>query len=186
MHALFDEWQLLAAQLGRACVAHGSVIAGAESCTGGLVAAVLTSVSGSSAWVDRALVTYSNTAKRDLLGVRAETLDTFGAVSEATAREMALGALRTGDARVSVGAGVGTRDPAANLGYAITGVAGPTGGTPAKPVGMVCFAFATRNTVAAGPEFTVTAMTRHFQGDRHAVREQSVNFVLAELLRLTR
>jgi len=97
------------------------VIAGAESCTGGLISAVLTSVSGSSAWVDRALVTYSNEAKMVLLGVNASTLDAFGAVSEQTAREMACGALRCADQSI-----------APNLAYSVTGVAGPTGGSPAK------------------------------------------------------
>jgi len=176
MHALFDEWLQLATHLGKQCVAQGRVIAGAESCTGGLIAAVLTSVSGSSAWVDRTIVTYSNEAKMDLLGVNAPTLDTFGAVSEQTAREMALGALRP----------VSQRN-IANIAYSVTGVAGPTGGSVAKPVGMVCFAFALRiiNEQQNGHE-TISAWTttRHFSGNRNAVREQSVNFVLGELSRI--
>jgi nicotinamide-nucleotide amidase len=105
-------------------------------------------------------VTYSNEAKMEALGVSAKTLDVFGAVSEETAREMAVGALKASRATMA---------------YSVTGVAGPTGGTAAKPVGMVCFGFAT----AAG----VTAFTYHFNGDRSAVREQSVNFVLGELVR---
>ncbi len=176
MHALFDEWIKLAAHLGENCVAQRRVIAGAESCTGGLISAVLTSVSGSSAWVDRALVTYSNEAKMDLLGVNASTLDAFGAVSEQTAREMACGALRCADQSI-----------APNLAYSVTGVAGPTGGSPAKPVGMVCFAFARRPTddpQTRQEAISVRATTRHFAGDRNAVREQSVNYVLSELNRI--
>ena len=162
MSALFDEWLKLAEHIGKVCVAEKRIIVGAESCTGGLIMAVLTSVAGSSAWVDRGFVTYSNDAKMEMLGVSLKTLDAFGAVSEATAREMAIGAL---DAC------------RATMAYSVTGVAGPTGGSAAKPVGMVCFGFATAN--------GVTSFTHHFKGDRSAVREQSVNFVLAKLARKT-
>jgi nicotinamide-nucleotide amidase len=158
LHALHDEWFKLAEHVGRICIAEKRVIAGAESCTGGLIAAVLTSVSGSSAWVDRGFVTYSNEAKMELLGVRAETLEQFGAVSEETAREMAAGALLHSRATIA---------------YSVTGVAGPSGGTATKPVGMVCIGFAS----ASG----VSSFTLHFNGDRSAVREQSVNFVLGKL-----
>jgi nicotinamide-nucleotide amidase len=158
MHALYDEWVKLAAYVGHVCIAEKQVIAGAESCTGGLISAVLTSVSGSSAWVDRGFVTYSNEAKMELLGVLPATLETYGAVSEETAREMARGALA---------------HSRATMAYAVTGVAGPTGGTVSKPVGMVCFGFATVTDV-----FT---MTQHFLGDRNSVREQSVSFVLQRL-----
>ena len=161
MNALFDEWLKLATHIGQVCIAERRVIVGAESCTGGLITAVLTGVSGSSAWVDRGFVTYSNEAKMEMLGVSAQTLDQFGAVSEATAREMAIGALKASRATMA---------------YSVTGVAGPNGGTAAKPVGMVCFGFATGDGVAA--------FTRHFKGDRSAVREQSVNFVLGELARV--
>ena len=160
MPALFDEWLKLAEHIGAVCVAEKRVITGAESCTGGLVAAVLTSVSGSSAWVDRGFVTYSNEAKREMLGVALATLDEFGAVSEATAREMAAGALKNSRATTA---------------FSVTGVAGPSGGTLTKPVGMVCFGFAT--------DREITSVTKHFLGDRSAVREQSVNFVLATLAR---
>ncbi|MBC7708677.1 MAG: CinA family protein [Rhizobacter sp.] len=160
MSALFDEWTKLAEHIGEVCVAEKRIIVGAESCTGGLIAAVLTSVSGSSAWLDRTFVTYSNEAKMEMLGVSAQTLDQFGAVSSETACEMAAGAFRTGRATMA---------------YSVTGVAGPTGGTLTKPVGMVCFGFATVQ--------GVSAVTRHFKGDRSAVREQSVNFVLGELAR---
>jgi nicotinamide-nucleotide amidase len=124
----------------------------AESCTGGWVAQVVTSVSGSSEWFERGFVTYSNDAKRDMLGVRAATLERHGAVSEETAREMAAGALAASRAHVAV---------------AITGVAGPTGGTPGKPVGMVCLAWAVRGGA-------VESTTRRFGGDREAVRRESV------------
>ena len=162
MHALFDEWLNLAKHIGTVCIADKRVITGAESCTGGLIAAVLTSVSGSSAWVDRAFVTYSNEAKMQILGVASATLDVFGAVSEETAREMAIGALK---------------NSRATMAYAVTGVAGPSGGTLTKPVGMVCFGFVTAQ--------DVTSVTKHFSGDRSAVREQSVNFVLEQLSRAT-
>ena len=162
MHPLYDEWLRLAEHIGTVCVAEQRVIVGAESCTGGLIAAVLTSVSGSSAWVDRGFVTYSNEAKMEMLGVTPATLDAFGAVSEETAREMAAGALQ---------------NSRATMAYSVTGVAGPTGGTTRKPVGMVCFGFASAQ--------NVKSMTKHFRGDRSSVREQSVNFVLAELASLT-
>jgi nicotinamide-nucleotide amidase len=159
MHALFDEWLKAAEHIGNICVAEKRVIVGAESCTGGLIAAVLTSVSGSSAWVDRSFVTYSNEAKMEMLGVSAKTLAALGAVSEETAREMAAGALR---------------NSRATMAYSVTGVAGPTGGTATKPVGMVCFGFANAD--------SVISFTHHFKGDRSSVREQSVNFVLGTLL----
>ena len=158
MNALFGEWLKLAQHIGKVSVAEKRIIVGAESCTGGLIAAVLTSVSGSSAWVDRGFVTYSNEAKMEMLGVSSTTLDAFGAVSVETAREMAIGALKASRATMA---------------YSVTGVAGPTGGSAAKPVGMVCFGFATVN--------SVSSFTHHFKGDRSAVREQSVNFVLSEL-----
>jgi nicotinamide-nucleotide amidase len=116
------------------------------------VAQAVTSISGSSEWFERGFVTYSNDAKRDMLGVRAATLERHGAVSEETAREMAAGALAASRAHVAV---------------AITGVAGPTGGTPGKPVGMVCLAWAVRGGA-------VESTTRRFGGDREAVRRESV------------
>ncbi len=123
----------------------------AESCTGGWAAQVVTSVPGSSDWFERGLVTYSNAAKQELLGVRKSTLEKHGAVSEETAREMALGALGRSRGTVAL---------------AITGVAGPTGGSAAKPVGTVCFAWARGRRVASE--------TRRFSGDRESVRRQSV------------
>jgi len=147
-----DPLTTLAARVGARLKDRGVKLTAAESCTGGWVAQAVTSVSGSSDWFERGFVTYSNEAKREMLGVRAETLDRFGAVSEETAREMALGALAASRAQVAV---------------AITGVAGPTGGTPAKPVGMVCLAWASK-------ESGVDTVTKHFPGDREAVRRQSV------------
>lgn len=138
----------------------GLLLATAESCTGGWVAQVVTSVSGSSEWFDRGFVTYSNEAKREMIGVRAETLDRHGAVSEETAREMAAGALAASRAQIAL---------------AITGVAGPTGGTAQKPVGMVCCAWAVRGGA-------VDATTKHFAGDREAVRRQSVELGLRGVL----
>ncbi len=149
--------------LGEHCVAKKAVLCGAESCTGGLIAAAITSVSGSSAWFDRAAVTYSNAAKIAMLCVQQSTLDSHGAVSEATAAEMARGALDTSDATHA---------------YAVTGVAGPTGGSPQKPVGTVCFAFATRE--------QTRAVTMWFSGGRDEVREQSAAFVINELLRMVK
>ena len=142
----------LATLAGARLKARGLKLATAESCTGGWVAQAITSVSGSSEWFDRGFVTYSNEAKREMLGVRIETLAAHGAVSEPTAREMAAGALEHSSAGVSV---------------AVTGVAGPNGGSPEKPVGMVCFAWALRGGA-------VESETHRFEGDRDAVRRQSV------------
>lgn len=159
-HALHREWLALAAHIGQHAVARGVMLTGAESCTGGLIAATLTAVSGSSAWFDCAFVTYSNEAKQTLIGVSPDTLVRNGAVSEPTACEMAQGALAASRA---------------TLAYAVTGIAGPSGGTADKPVGMVCFAFADGR--------GVQSLTHRFAGDRGAVREQTANMVLAELLR---
>jgi nicotinamide-nucleotide amidase len=161
MAAISQSWLELAALLGEHCIASNVVLAGAESCTGGLIAATITSVSGSSAWFDRGFVTYSNDAKMQMLGVKQKTLDSHGAVSEETAREMAAGARTNSNATTA---------------FSVTGVAGPTGGAPKKPVGMVCFGFATKN--------ETRSLTQHFEGDRAAVREQSVEFVLRELKRM--
>lgn len=131
----------------------------AESCTGGWVAQAVTSVAGSSDWFERGYVTYSNAAKREELGVASATLQRHGAVSEATARAMAQGALRNGK---------GT------LALAITGVAGPGGGTPQKPVGMVCFAWAQGR--------KIRSETVRFEGGRESVRRQSVIHALRGIL----
>jgi nicotinamide-nucleotide amidase len=150
----------LAESLGRRLKASKALLVTAESCTGGWAAQVVTAVAGSSEWFERGFVTYSNESKAELLGVRGETLERHGAVSEETAREMALGALARSR---------GT------LALAITGIAGPGGGAPGKPVGTVCFAWAARGGKARSE-------TRHFAGDREAVRRQSVEHALRGVL----
>src|SRR4051812_31201744 len=119
------EIQTLVQQLGQALNTTGRIIVTAESCTGGGLAEALTSVPGSSGWFERGFVVYTNTAKREMLDVKAATLARFGAVSEQTARAMVEGALGHSNG---------------HLAAAITGIAGPDGGTPEKPVGTVCFA----------------------------------------------
>ena len=150
----------LARQVGEQLLAQHQLLAVAESCTGGWVAKCLTDIAGSSGWFDRGFVTYSNDAKQTMLGVSAATLDAAGAVSEATVREMAAGVLKNSKADVAV---------------AISGIAGPGGAMPGKPVGTVCFAWAR----AAGEQ---RAETCHFRGDREAVRRQSVAHALQGLL----
>ena len=133
----------------------------AESCTGGLIAAACTELAGSSAWFERGFVTYSNDAKAELLGVEERLLRRAGAVCEGVARAMATGALAHSHAQVAV---------------AVTGVAGPTGGSPAKPVGTVWFGFAV-------PGKVITEKC-HFAGDRAAVRAATVQHALARLVEL--
>ena len=155
-----DTLKMLAKRIGARLRKRKLKLATAESCTGGWIAQAVTSVSGSSAWFDRGFVTYSNAAKRELLGVRARTLSRFGAVSRETAREMAAGALARSRAQVSI---------------AVTGVAGPTGGTRKKPVGMVCIAWSRR-------KGAMESVTRRFLGSRERVRRQSVMVALQGLL----
>jgi nicotinamide-nucleotide amidase len=150
----------LADKLGRALAARSWRVATAESCTGGLVAGAITDVAGSSGWFERGLVTYSNEAKVELLGVRPETLARYGAVSEPTVREMAAGALDRSHADIVV---------------AVTGVAGPGGGTPEKPVGLVWLAWGIRGG-------SVDAISRRIPGDRATVREMTVAAALAGLI----
>lgn len=153
----------LSVELGKTLEAHGWTLALAESCTGGWAGEVVTMTPGSSAWFDRGFVTYSNAAKVEMLGVAAGTLQQHGAVSEETAREMALGALSHSRAQVA---------------GAITGIAGPDGGSAEKPVGTVCFAWAL-------PGGRLLSETRRFDGDREAVRRQSVETLLQGVLRLS-
>jgi nicotinamide-nucleotide amidase len=136
-------------------------LATAESCTGGLIAATCTDLAGSSNWFERGFVTYSNAAKTELLGVDAALIGQHGAVSEAVVRAMAQGAIQHSRAQVAV---------------AVTGVAGPGGGTADKPVGTVWFGFATPT--------GVTTETRRFDGDRAAVRSATVQHALNRLLTL--
>ena len=135
----------------------------AESCTGGLVSATLTELAGSSEWFERGYITYSNEAKTECLDVPAQLIESYGAVSEPVAKAMAEGA------RINSGSDVA---------ISITGIAGPSGGTAEKPVGTVCFGWATENQ-------TLTK-TMHFDGDRQAVRQQATEFALTELIALLR
>jgi nicotinamide-nucleotide amidase len=137
------------------------MLATAESCTGGLIAAACTDLSGSSNWFERGFVTYSNAAKSEMLGVDAALISQHGAVSEVVARAMAFGAIRHSHAQVSV---------------AVTGVAGPTGGSAEKPVGTVWFGFQV--------DGQLTSETRRFEGDRAAVRQATVQHALTRLLQL--
>lgn len=157
-----EELERLAADVGFALQSAGLRLVTAESCTGGWVGEAVTAIAGSSAWFDRGFITYSNAAKREVLGVAAATLSQHGAVSEETAREMALGALKQSRAQISV---------------AITGVAGPGGGSADKPVGTVCFAWA-KNDAALRSE------KRLLKGDRTEVRRQSVLIALRGILGL--
>jgi len=150
----------LAARLGARLKKRRLKLATAESCTGGWIAQAVTSVSGSSAWFERGFVTYSNEAKKESLGVRSAIVSRYGAVSEETARAMAAGALARSHAQLAV---------------AVTGVAGPTGGTRRKPVGMVCIAWAKRGRVRESATF-------RFRGGRESVRRQSVIAALEGLL----
>lgn len=155
-----SELEVLARELGAALLERGEWLAAAESCTGGWLAQSVTAIAGSSGWFDRGFVTYSNAAKLEMLGVPETTLERHGAVSEATARAMAQGALARSRADWTV---------------AITGIAGPSGGSPEKPVGTVCFAWAAR-------EGGCEAQICRFDGDRAAIREQSVRHALRGLL----
>lgn len=146
-------------ELARALKSRGWMACTAESCTGGAIAAAMTDLAGSSAWFDRGFVTYSNEAKQDMLGVHEGTLARYGAVSRETVHEMAAGALARSRADLSV---------------AVSGIAGPDGGTPEKPVGTVWIAW-------AGPD-GVEAVCESFAGDRAAVREATVTRALEGLL----
>jgi nicotinamide-nucleotide amidase len=154
-----DTTPALVAQLARELKARGLMMATAESCTGGLIAGACTEVSGSSEWFERGFVTYSNEAKHELLGVPAELIAQHGAVSEPVARAMAAGAVAHSHAQLAV---------------AVTGVAGPTGGSADKPVGTVWLGWAT-----PGGVFTEH---QRFDGDRSAVRQATVRHALAGLL----
>lgn len=151
----------LAAELGALLLRKNFSITTAESCTGGGIAYVLTAVPGSSAYLDRSFVTYSNKSKQQLLGVKAETLLQYGAVSKETVLEMAIGAAKAAGAEVAV---------------AVSGIAGPGGGSVGKPVGTVHFCF----------EISGHQVLSHriFDGDRATVRQQAIDFVLQQLILL--
>jgi nicotinamide-nucleotide amidase len=159
----------LAFSFGKQLESAGWIIGTAESCTGGLVARALTERAGSSAWFDRSVVTYSNDAKTALLGVPEAVLDMFGAVSEQCASKMALGLL----AQLGISRGATEWKPAITI--SVTGIAGPTGEVPGKPVGTVCFGCALR---AANGLERVETTTKHFLGDRAAVRLQAAVYAL--------
>lgn len=158
-----EDLRVAAAAVLAACRACGLKVATAESCTGGLVAGALTEIAGSSDVVDRGFVTYSNQAKQQMLGVPAATIDTHGAVSRETAEAMVRGALGSANADLAV---------------AITGIAGPGGGSPGKPVGLVHFAAASRSGALTHAEM------RYGDIGRSAVRRQSVLHALAMLKEL--
>jgi len=155
-----DTLSTLATLVGTRLKARARLLVTAESCTGGWIAQAITAVAGSSEWFERGFVTYSNESKQELVGVEPATLARYGAVSEETACEMAAGALAASRASVAV---------------AVTGIAGPSGGSAEKPVGMVCFSWALRDGVTRSE-------THHFAGDRNAVRRQSVIRALQGLI----
>ena len=152
----------LSEQVGRRLLADNLLLVTAESCTGGWISHCITDIAGSSQWFDRGFVTYTNQSKQDMLGVSTETLSRYGAVSEQTVIEMAQGALTHSQADVAV---------------AISGVAGPGGGSPEKPVGLVWHAWTTRNTQPV-------TLSEHYLGNRQQVRQQAVETALNGILRL--
>jgi nicotinamide-nucleotide amidase len=152
----------LAEEVGSELKRRKLMLATAESCTGGWIAEAVTMVPGSSEWFERGFVTYTYISKREMLGVKEATLEKHGAVAEEVAREMVEGALARSHAQVAV---------------AVSGVAGPGGGTPDKPVGFVCFAWGIKD---AAPR----TETKRFPGDREAVRKQSVEHALKGVLAL--
>lgn len=150
----------VAVTLGAALKQRGLMLTTAESCTGGWVAQAITGVAGSSEWFERGFVTYTNTAKQEMLGVAGSSLEQFGAVSEEVVREMAKGALEHSHAEVSL---------------SVSGIAGPGGGTPLKPVGTVCLGWAAKGEPAL-------SRALHFSGDREEIRRQAVYASLQGLL----
>ena len=152
----------LAAELGEKLRARGWMLATAESCTGGWVGQLITAQPGSSHWYERGFITYANIAKQEMLGVPAETLETYGAVSEETASAMAAGALKHSHAQATL---------------AISGIAGPGGGTPQKPVGLVCYGWA----LADGTRLSSTC---RLDGDREEIRSRAVAAALRGLIDL--
>ena len=146
-------------QISLRLLQRGHLLATAESCTGGMIAAACTDLAGSSQWFDRGFVTYSNAAKSEMLGVPAVLIEQHGAVSEAVARAMADGALNHSQAQVSL---------------AVTGVAGPTGGSDAKPVGTVWFAWCVNG--------ETHSEMQHFAGDRGTIRAATLRYALQRLL----
>jgi len=157
------QFESLVSQVGKALVDNDFMVVTAESCTGGMIAEALTSIGGSTAWFDRSYITYSYESKREMLGVKEITIQKKGAVSQECVEEMALGALQQSHATVSV---------------ACSGIAGPSGGTPDKPVGTVWLAWAVQ-----GQE-EVISQQFHFDGDRQAVREKTTETALMGIMKL--
>lgn len=152
----------LAREVGSALAQQGLMLVSAESCTGGWLGQAITSTAGSSAWYERGFITYADISKHEMLGVSSKTLEQYGAVSEETAYEMAEGAITRSHAQVAV---------------AVTGIAGPDGGTADKPVGMVCFSWIIKEGLAR-------AETRYLSGNREAIRQQAVAEALQGVLDL--
>jgi nicotinamide-nucleotide amidase len=165
---VFSDTQALSSLL----LQRGWLLATAESCTGGLIAAACTDLAGSSLWFERGFVSYSNDAKHELLGVPTALIDKHGAVSEPVAQAMSMGALNHSKAQVAL---------------AVTGIAGPGGGSPGKPVGTVCFAWALPSdggpTLGAETAW-IKVETCLFQGDRQAVRQATAAHAISQLLSL--
>ena len=159
-----DDLQQLTKQVAQLLLDRGCLLSTAESCTGGWVAKCCTDIAGSSAWFDCGFVTYSNQSKQHMLSVDITTLETFGAVSEQTVIEMANGAINNSCAHISV---------------AISGIAGPDGGSKDKPVGTVCFAWSIKN------NSTITEQ-HHLKGDRNTVRRQAVMIALQGIIKNAR
>ncbi len=153
---------ILAAQVGEALKSHGLMLATAESCTGGAVAMAVTDIGGSSAWFERGFITYANDAKQEMLGVEQDTMIRYGAVSEAVVREMVTGALRHSHAQMAL---------------AVSGIAGPSGGTPDKPVGTVWFAWGIKGGQCL-------AQLHRLSGNRAEIRARSVHIALQGVLEL--
>ena len=162
-----DPQHELARALALILVERSWKIALAESCTGGLVSTTLTDLAGSSDWFERGYITYSNEAKSECLDVPVEIIKAFGAVSEQVAKAMADGARRKADVNVAI---------------SITGIAGPTGGSPEKPVGTVCFGWSIKQNV--GDDIKTITITKQFSGDRQTVRVQACDYALSKLLEL--
>lgn len=156
------ELELLSEKVGQRLLADKLMLVTAESCTGGWIAQTITEIAGSSQYFDRGFVTYTNQSKQDMLGVSAKTLEEYGAVSEQTVIEMVQGALQKSQADVAV---------------AVSGIAGPGGGSLDKPVGLVWHAWATKNSAPV-------TRSEHYLGNRQQVREQTVETALNGILRL--
>jgi nicotinamide-nucleotide amidase len=152
------------ATMAKTLLAKGWRLSTAESCTGGLVASRITALAGSSEWFERGYITYSNQAKSEDIDVSQNLIEEYGAVSDQVARAMALGA---------------KQNSGSDIALSITGIAGPTGGSPEKPVGTVCFAWVLAND-------QMISETKHFEGDRQQVRQQACDFSLRKLLDLLR